>query len=185
MKTMMRMGQISYSWVILCGFLWMVGCQSNVSEPQPDKTKIYFLNPADSRQVDHFLSYVSGLNPARTTSDGDQYNNWAIAKYLIGEYDQALEYNNQALTLRVGDAFGTAKTQNNLAAVYQALGDYTKALELYKAAAEQLQVLGKAEWYNYAQANYAKLAASLSSKGGRVMIPPGQDRPIPVLFAEE
>jgi len=191
------MVQISYGWVMLCGFLWTMGCQSNLSdlsEPQPRKQPIYFLNPADLMQVSQFLHYAGSSNAARstssgrTTSDGDHYNNLAVVKYLAGQYEQALEHNNQALALRAGDAFATAKSQNNLAAVYQALGEYATALELYQAAADQLGALGKTEWYTYAQANYTNLAAWLSAqgarKGARVMSPPGQHRPIPMLFVE-
>ena len=188
------MVQISYGWVMLCGFLWMMGCQSNLSEPQPQPGKpqpMYFLNPADSMQVSQFLHYAGSAgssNAGRTTSDGDHYNNLAVVKYLAGQYEQALEHNNQALALRAGDAFATAKSHNNLAAVYQALGEYERALELYRAAADQLGALGKTEWHTHAQANYTDLAAWLSARGAhqgaRVMSPPGQDRPIPMLFVE-
>ena len=195
---MRRMVQSSYGWVMLCGFLWTTGCQSNLSEPQPQPGKpqpIYFLNPADARQVSEFLHYAGSSKAARSTSsgrttlDGDHYNNLAVVKYLAGQYEQALEHNHQALALRVGDAFGTAKSQNNLAAVYQALGEYERALELYRAAADQLGALGKTEWYTHAQANYTSLAAWVSArgarKGARVMSPPGQRDPIPpVLFVD-
>jgi len=190
---MIQIRQINYGWVMLCGFLWMMGCQSNLSglsEPQPGKQPMYFLNPADSMQVSQFLHYAGSSNAARTTSqDGNHYNNLAIVKYLAGQYEQALEHNNQALALRAGDAFATAKSQNNLAAVYQALGDYATALELYRAAADQLGALGRTEWHTYAQANYTNLAAWLSArgarKGARTMIPPGQHDPIPpALFVD-
>lgn len=182
---MLKMGRIMCGYMVLCSFFWMIGCQSSNVEPETVKKPIYFLNTGDSKQVDMFLGYLHSSDPARTTSNqGDYYNNLAAGQYLTGNYQQALEYNNQALAFRMGDEFGTAKSYNNLAVVYQAMGEYTKALELYKQAADMLQRLQKIEWYTYAQHNYTKLQKYLGADpaAGRVSGPPKEDPPI--LFVE-
>ncbi len=172
MKTILQMTQILSRFVIVCAFFWMFGCSSNFYDPQPITQPVHFLNTVDSKQVQQFLDYLQGLTPARlTSSEGDYYNNLAAKEYLDGNYQKALEYNNQALAFRSGDEFGTAKSYNNMAAIYQAQGEYKKALELYRQSADMLQTLQKTEWYTYAQTNYTKLVASTLA-GGRVVVDP-------------
>ena len=60
-----------------------------------------------------------------------------------GEYDNAKEYINRALVIRIqiGDKKGEAADYGNLGAVFQSLGEYDKAEEyLARALAIRIQI---------------------------------------------
>ena len=66
------------------------------------------------------------------------YNNLASEYYRLGEYNQAKELHEKALTIRKR-IFGendadVAASYNNLASVYGRLGEYNQAKELHKKA---------------------------------------------------
>ena len=62
------------------------------------------------------------------------YNNLALVYYSLGEYNQAKELHEKALTIRKKifgeDHADLASSYNNLASVYNRLGKYNQAKEL-------------------------------------------------------
>ncbi|WP_009633852.1 CHAT domain-containing protein [Synechocystis sp. PCC 7509] len=78
------------------------------------------------------------------TDRGQILNAIGNVYYDLGEYDSALDYYQQALTLRysVGDRYGVARTQNNLGRTYNKLGKPSQALEFYQQALNLSNSLG-------------------------------------------
>src|ERR1022692_4840968 len=64
--------------------------------------------------------------------------------YNLGEPQKALDYYNQALTLRraAGDGVGEVSTLNNIGNVYSGLGEQQKALDYYSQALPLLRAVG-------------------------------------------
>src|SRR5262249_51342807 len=68
--------------------------------------------------------------------EAEVIGNLGFAYSLLGEKRRALEYNMQALDLRVknNDPRGAARTRNGIGAIYEDLGDRQKALDYYQQA---------------------------------------------------
>ncbi|MBT4838368.1 MAG: tetratricopeptide repeat protein [Methylococcales bacterium] len=67
-----------------------------------------------------------------------------------GQYDKAIEYYQQALTIdrKLGTEGKTAIVLNNIGSVYQSLGQYDKAIEHYKESIkirEKLRLTAKGD----------------------------------------
>lgn len=62
----------------------------------------------------------------------------------LGQYEQSLDYYEQALALRlsIGDRFGVARVQNNLGRVYGELGKFSQSLEFYQQSLNLVNSLG-------------------------------------------
>lgn len=71
----------------------------------------------------------------------------AIEKYYSGEFTNAFESLQQALTIyqKIGDRYMEGSTLNNIGAVYESLSKYSQAIELYERALLIRKELGDIE----------------------------------------
>jgi tetratricopeptide (TPR) repeat protein len=89
---------------------------------------------------------------------GQYYNTLALAAYLEGQYDLALNHHSKALEAReranITDKI--AKSHNNIAVVFRAKGDFVSASRHYEQA---LALIGtqdtEKEWQAHIKRNYA------------------------------
>ena len=100
-------------------------------------------------------------------STATSYNNVGAVYYNLGDYDNALDYFNKSLSIRL-EVFGghhpnVAQSYNNIGLVYANLGDYEKALDYFnKSLSIRLEVFGDshpdvAQSYNNIGVVYANL----------------------------
>ena len=74
---------------------------------------------------------ATGTTPEERQQLGTVLNNISQIYKARGDYDQALEYLEQSLTIsrQIGDRAGEGTTLNNISQIYKARGDYDQALE--------------------------------------------------------
>ncbi|MEO0867825.1 MAG: CHAT domain-containing tetratricopeptide repeat protein, partial [Cyanobacteria bacterium J06642_11] len=85
--------------------------------------------------------------------------NLAVAYYETGQYSQALETNQRALTLfqELGQTAAVGKVQSNLGNVYEALGDYASAIDMYESSREIARQVGNQQAEGVSVANLGYL----------------------------
>jgi len=75
-----------------------------------------------------------------TTLKGKTLSNLGLLFWQVGDYQQAISYNNQAKAiLKTRDPLANARALNNLGLCYQYLGEYTKAMDHFNQALAEFE----------------------------------------------
>lgn len=106
----------------------------NYSEAYNNRGIAYYRQHKHVQASEDFLKAIQ-FNP----NDVEAYNNVAIVFCMQRQYDRALLYLNQALTLMREKKLSHADVLNNLGFVYIKKGMYKEAMEAYEKAAHFIQ----------------------------------------------
>ena len=76
--------------------------------------------------------------------EGKAYTNLGVAYYSLGDYQKAIEFNQQSLSIakEIGEKGSEGKAYTNLGVAYGCLGDYQKAIEFHQQSLSIAKEIG-------------------------------------------